>query len=130
MATTTNGNVVFLENSPLYEDEKPYLVLLPPDADVDPSIPRHNLRFATHNVAVYDVRNRCEEYCIENCGFQFIQHRTSVSSLIQPCGPSLADVTDYKKETEVLLKEFFGAVHVVCYDFRVNKVREMLEPVN
>ncbi|KAI0818408.1 hypothetical protein GGR55DRAFT_624941 [Xylaria sp. FL0064] len=48
---------------------------------------------------------------------------------LQSDGPSLADVDLYEAETEVLLKEFFQASLVVCYDFliRENIIRDRIE---
>ncbi|KAK5627027.1 hypothetical protein RRF57_002742 [Xylaria bambusicola] len=117
-----SGDIVFLQRAPCYEKEKPYLVLLPDTVDVDPSIPRHNLLFETHRVNLTDVRGHENEYRIDECGFQYLHHETSVRILLglQGGGPTLADVREYKAETEKTLKSFFNAVHVVCYDFRVS----------
>ncbi|KAF2968413.1 hypothetical protein GQX73_g5174 [Xylaria multiplex] len=119
----TLGDMTFLRRDPLYKREKPYLVLLPNTADVDPSIPRHNLQFEKHQVELTDIRGRENEYRIDECGFQYICHRTAVRVLLglQGDGPTLPDVHEYKVETERTLKSFFNAVRVVCYDFRIRE---------
>lgn len=121
--TKTTGKISFLKNDPLYCREKPYLVLLPPsqDAEIDKSIPRSNLLYEYHLVDIGDVRGHTDQYQVEECGFQYVQHRTSVNSLLglHGDGPTRADVDTYKVETENLLKDFFQAEHVVCYDLRV-----------
>lgn len=124
MATiTTTGKISFLKHDPLYSREKPYLVLLPPsqDAEIDRSIPRSNLQYESHLVDIGDVRGHIDQYPIEECGFQYIQHKTGVNSLLglHGDGPTREDVDTYTVETEAVLKDFFQAEHVVCYDFRV-----------
>jgi hypothetical protein len=124
MATaTTTGKISFLKNDPLYGQEKPYLVLLPPsqDAEIDRSIPRSNLLYEYHQVNIGDVRGHTDQYQVEDCGFQYVRHKTAVNSLLDlsGVGPIRADVDTYKIETEAFLKDFFQATHVVCYDFRV-----------
>lgn len=123
VTTTTTGKISFLKRDPLYIQEKPYLVLLPPsqDAEIDRSIPRSNLLYEYNLVEIGDVRGHAEKYQIEECGFQYFQHKTAVNSLpgLHGDGPTREDVDTYKVETEVVLKDFFQAAHVVCYDLRV-----------
>lgn len=123
ITTTTTGKISFLKHDPLYNQEKPYLVLLPPyqDARIDRSIPRGNLIYEYHLVEVGDVRGRSNEYQIEECGFQYLQHETAVNSFpgLHGDGPTREDIGTYKVETEAVLKDFFQAAHVVCYDLRV-----------
>ncbi|KAH8763335.1 hypothetical protein F5883DRAFT_423478 [Diaporthe sp. PMI_573] len=114
MATTkTTGKISFLQHNPLYSREKPYLVLLPPsqDAEIDRSIPRSNLLYQYHLVDIRDVRGHIDQYQITECGFQYIQHKTAVNSLLglQGDGPTRDDVDTYKVETEAVLKDFFQA---------------------
>ncbi|KAI0191097.1 hypothetical protein F4808DRAFT_444098 [Astrocystis sublimbata] len=122
---TTAGIISFLRNSSLYETEKPYLVLLPlsQDANVDKSIPRSNLLYEDQNVDIEDVRGLEEHYRLEECGFQYMRHNTSITSLLglKGDGPTISDVEAYKSEVEVFLKEFLQATHVVCYDFRIRE---------
>jgi len=110
----------FLANLPLYEEEKPYLVLLPPDAALDPSVPLSNLAYETHDVCVQDIRPELDSHRIEDCGFQVLDHESTVVFPENIEAASLADVENYKRETENMLKESLDAKHVVCYDFRVS----------
>lgn len=121
---TTKGRIDFLAKKPLYDVEKPFLVLLPPDVDIDPSIPRQNLEYESHVVDVVNVRGK-DDYKIDECAFQYVRHSTSVQTLfglrdIGGRGPTIPEVNVYKKETEDMLKSFLSAEHVVCYDFRVH----------
>lgn len=122
--TTTTGKISFLKHDPMYSQEKPYLVLLPPsqDAEIDRSIPRSNLLYEYHLVDIGDVRGHTNDYRIEECGFQYFRHKTAVDSLpgLHGDGPTREDVATYKVETEEVLKDFFQATHVVCYDLRVS----------
>lgn len=121
---TTTGKISFLKQDPLYSQEKPYLVLLPPsqDVEIDRSIPRSNLLYEYHLVEIGDVRGHAEKYQIEECGFQYFQHTTAVNSLpgLHGDGPTREDIDTYKDETEAVLKDLFQAEHVVCYDLRVS----------
>lgn len=123
MVTMTTGKISFLKQDPLYSQEKPYLVLLPPsqDAEIDRSIPRSNLLYEYRLVDIGDVRGHTDDYRMEECGFQYLQHKTDVDSLpgLRGDGPTREDIDTYKAETEAVLKDFFQAAHVVCYDLRV-----------
>ncbi|MCJ1359551.1 MAG: hypothetical protein MMC33_009553 [Icmadophila ericetorum] len=129
---SVSGELIFLANIPLYEYEKPYLVLLPPskDATIDPSIPRENLQWENHIIDITDIRGQ-DEFSIDRCGFQVLQHASKITTLPQIHGVSVEDVEAYKTETAALLKEKLGAVHVVCYDFRLRMNVEMVrETIN
>jgi len=110
--------VSFLEKSPRYETEKPYLVLLPEGAAVDPSIPLHNLKFEEKEVSVLDIRDCQSAYHLDECGFEYLLHTTSVTAILGD-EPNVDHVAAYKAETEALLRQRFGAVKVVCYELRV-----------
>lgn len=57
MGVSHNAELVFLRKEPRYQHEKPYLVLLPERAVVDPSTPLHNLEFEEKEVLVLDIRD-------------------------------------------------------------------------
>lgn len=112
--------IEFLADLPIYNIEKPYLCLLPPDQKIDPDQVRlDNLEFEKHsNIHVEDMREH-PELCLEDCGFEYIQHKTAISKFI--CS---ADVDAYKRETERLLKDRFAAVKVLTYELRLRKNQE------
>lgn len=118
------GEMVFLRNLPEYSKEKPYFVLLPPflEAEVDHSIPRSNLEWERHKVALTDIRGRNDEYLLDRCGFQVLHHTTQISSLVKAEPLTKKDVDAYKAETASLLKDVLDTVHVFCYDFRVTSI--------
>jgi hypothetical protein len=117
--SVTHSELSFLADLPLYEKEKPFLVLLPPDAPLDPSVPRSNLLYETHKVSVHDIRNETKTV-LEESGFQVLSHKSSVTFADDIYANEFSTVQAYKNETEELLKTKLGAVHVICYDFRVS----------
>jgi hypothetical protein len=111
------ADIEFLADLPLYQLEKPYLALLPPSADRDPDKERlNNLEFEVQRgIAITDVRNR-KDFTIEECGFEALHHESQYLAFCD-----VVDVNAYKMETEILLRDNFGAVHVLCYDLRLRK---------
>src|ERR1700690_2042808 len=99
------AEVEFLADLPVYQTEKPYLCLLSPDQNIDPDQVRlDNLEFEKHsNIHVEDMREH-PELDIDECGFEYTQHQSPISNFTDP-----ADVDAYKRETEGLLKDRFGA---------------------
>jgi hypothetical protein len=107
----------FLADLLLYQHEKPYLALLPPSVDRDPEKERFdNLEFEVHQgIPVTDIR-RQEGFTIEECGFEVLHHESQHLTF-----NGVGDVDAYKRETEMLLGERFGAVHVLCYHVRLRR---------
>ncbi|KAI7786144.1 hypothetical protein LA080_004528 [Diaporthe eres] len=85
-----------------------------PDHPLGQERRRFNLLYEYNLVEIGDVRGHAEKYQIEECGFQYFQHKTAVNSLpgLHGDGPTQEDVDTYKVETEVVLKDFFQAAHV------------------
>lgn len=116
----TLAEIEFLADLPLYNIEKPYLCLLPPDQKIDPDQVRlDNLEFEKHsNIHIEDIREHPELH-LEDCGFEHVQHKTAISSFNHP-----SDVDAYKRETEGLLKDRFAAVKVLTYELRLRQNQE------
>jgi hypothetical protein len=110
----------FLANLPLYTYEKPFLCLLPPDQGIDPDEVRlDNLEFEDREgILVKDMRN-LPGLTLNTCGFQYIHHRSNFLRFTTP-----DDVKAYKVDTENMLRELCGAVHVLCYDLRLRRNQE------
>ncbi|KAK0747137.1 hypothetical protein B0T18DRAFT_324784 [Schizothecium vesticola] len=125
MGVRYTAEVSFLEKSPRYETEKPYLVLLPEGAAVDPSIPLHNLKFEEKEVSVLDIRDCQSAYHLDECGFEYLPHTTDVTAILGD-EPTVDHVNAYKAETEALLRQRFGAVKVVCYELRLRERKEFV----
>lgn len=107
----------YLQDLELYETEKPYWCFLPPKKGFDPDKQRvDNLEFEGHNVAISDIRGLAGDVSLENYGFQVLSHDTEISAFT-----SADAVEAYKRETEQLLIEALGAIHVKCYDLRLRK---------
>lgn len=118
MGIGSKAEVTFLRKDPLYEREKPYLVLLPLGSVVDPSTPLHNLVFDEKEISVLDIRDCKDSYRLEECGFEYRAHVTNVKGILGQ-EPTLADVAMYKAETEAFLEAMFDATKVSCYELRV-----------
>lgn len=114
------ADIEFLADLPIYQTEKPYLCLLPPDQNIDPDHVRlDNLEFEKHSdVGVEDMREH-PELRLDDCGFEYIQHKSTISEFTDP-----ADVDAYKRETEGLLRDRFAAVKVLTYELRLRKNQE------
>jgi hypothetical protein len=125
MGVRYTAEVSFLEKSPRYETEKPYLVLLPEGAAVDPSIPLHNLKFEEKEVSVLDIRDCQSAYHLDECGFEYLSHTTGVTAILGD-QPTVDHVNAYKAETEALLRQRFGAVKVVCYELRLRERKDFV----
>ncbi|KAI9817881.1 MAG: hypothetical protein M1827_001000 [Pycnora praestabilis] len=99
----------FLADIPLYDYEKPYLALLPPQEGFDPDSERtDNLEWETHSdITITDIRGNFNLYTIEECGFQVVHHASRDLDL-----QSTDSLNAYKKETEVLLNKELEAIHL------------------
>ena len=119
------AEIEFLADLPLYHTEKPYLCLLSPERNIDPDEVRlDNLEFEKHNnILVEDMREH-PELQIDNCGFEYFQHPSSITEFRDPC-----DVDAYKKETEQILQKRFGASKVLTYELRLRRNQDFRRKV-
>ncbi|KAI9881843.1 MAG: hypothetical protein M1823_006445, partial [Watsoniomyces obsoletus] len=111
------ASLEFLARLPLYETEKPYLMLPQKGSGLDPDDTRlDNLEFERHDhVIIKDMRG--EDYVsIDSCGFEVYRHSSCFSSF-----NSVEDINAYKSETESVLRKRFMAAHVVTYDSRLRR---------
>ncbi len=111
------ADIEFLADLPLYQTEKPYLCLLPPEQGIDPDEVRlDNLEFEKQtNIKVEDIREHPELH-IDACGFEYLQHQSKIAEFTET-----AHVDAYKRETEELLKDRFCATKVLTYEVRLRK---------
>jgi hypothetical protein len=106
-----------LANLPLYKDEKPYLALLPPSHPIhkfSPGKRLDNLEWESYDTTIHDIRSDIQNYKIDECGFQVLDHESKVKNL-----ETVGNVDAYRRETESLLKEVLGAEFAFCYDLAV-----------
>ncbi|KAL8797875.1 MAG: hypothetical protein Q9195_000227 [Heterodermia aff. obscurata] len=106
----------FLADIPLYQDEKPYVVLLSVHEKRDPDQRLNNLEWEVHEVRVTDIRGLWDTIDIDRCGFQAIRHKTASLGF-----DSMPDLHAYQKETEMLLKERYPSSHIVCYELKLRE---------
>ncbi|PVH73595.1 hypothetical protein DL98DRAFT_431000 [Cadophora sp. DSE1049] len=112
------ASLEYLQKLGLYDHEKPYWLYLAPRQDFDPNTePINNLEFESHEgILIQDLRELHAKADINECGFQVISHQSKVLQF-----SCIADIQDYRSETEQLLREALGAVHVKCYDTVLRK---------
>jgi len=112
------ASLEYLQRLPLYKTEKPYWCFLPPHEGFDPDAQRvDNLEFEHYSdITIQDIRELETPAQIGECGFQVLSHQSEFSYFGKP-----DDVEQYRIETENLLKQEMGAVHVKCYDSRLRK---------
>ena len=105
----------FLARLPLYESEKPYLLLPLKASGLDPDETRlDNLEFESHgNILVKDMRHMAD-LSIESNGFEYHSHETNVR-----CFDAPKDIDSYQSETQDLLRQRFSASYVHTYDVRL-----------
>jgi hypothetical protein len=110
------ASLEFLADIPLYDEEKPFLALMPPRDGFDPDATRtDNLEWETHHdILITDIRDRGQEFTVERCGFLVTNHTSQYLAL-----DNVDSLRAYRKETEALLRKTLGATHVVCYEHRV-----------
>lgn len=105
----------FITWQPLYETEKPFQIFMniPPDVADQRTT---NLVFEDHQVHIRDVRNTTQPASIDERGFIYRRHETSVTDFTS------RDVVEktYLPEVEQLLKdELEGVDKVFFFDWRV-----------
>jgi hypothetical protein len=108
----------YLQKLPLYKSEKPYWCFLTPKEGFNPDLQRvDNLEFEDHpNITIYNIRDLPSKPKIGDCGFEVLSHKSKFSKFERG-----GDVTQYRLETEQLLRKTLGAVLVKCYDSRLRK---------
>lgn len=110
------ASLEYLQDLPLYEHEKPYWCFLSPTEGFDPDIQRvDNLEFETRpNISIHNIRDLEQKPKIGECGFEVLSHKSAFSGF-----PTTQDITQYRVETESLLKKVLTAEYVLCYDSRL-----------
>ncbi|KAN0114721.1 hypothetical protein V8E51_004265 [Hyaloscypha variabilis] len=112
------ASLEYLQNLPLYQDEKPYWCFLPPHEGFDPDTQRvDNLEFEdSPEITIEDIRELDHDANIEICGFEVLSNTSKFSHF-----DNREDVMQYRLESELVLKKRLGAVYVKCYDSRLRQ---------
>ncbi|KAH6690775.1 hypothetical protein BKA61DRAFT_715511 [Leptodontidium sp. MPI-SDFR-AT-0119] len=113
-----NATLEYLQNLPLYGEEKPYWCFFAPREGLNLNVQRlDNLEFeARENIPINDLRHTSKKADINECGFQVVSHLSKFSSF-----NNTEKIEDYRVETEQLLKNTLGALYVKCYDSVLRK---------
>lgn len=105
-----------LANIPLYDEEKPYCVLVSVENRQE-GVPTDNLFFEHHDTIIRDIRGHEDEFTVEKTGFTVVLHKTTVNNF-----RTLDGLQEYQRETSDFLKTYFKAEEVVCWDVKVRHV--------
>lgn len=71
------ASIDHLADIPLYEEEKPYVVLVSPENRG--SHITNNLVFETHSgIQIADVRGKDDEFTLEKVGFEVMAHKSNI----------------------------------------------------
>ncbi|OCL09233.1 hypothetical protein AOQ84DRAFT_404936 [Glonium stellatum] len=112
----------FLSDLPLYDLEKPYELCGFPEV---PQSDRSNCQFTDHNnIKLEDVRGQENKYSINDYGFAFVNHTSSLdlkAQYFEHQNRNDAVVNTYLKECIELVKREIGADRVVCIDWRLRR---------
>ena len=107
----------YLQDSPIYEQEKPYWCFLAPSPDFNPDEQRlDNLEFENFPVKIANLRETKHKVNLEKTGFEVLQH-TSIFAQFD----TEASIEGYRRETEQCIKRALGAEFVKCYDSCLRK---------
>jgi hypothetical protein len=112
------SSLEYLQKLELYEREKPYWCFQQPHEGFDPDKQRlDNLEFEQRpGISIQDIRESETDPRIDVCGFQVLSHQSRFAHFEKP-----SDFTEYKAETEWLLRRDMNAVYVNTYDWRLRK---------
>lgn len=111
------AEIEFLDRLPIYDTQKPFVVMVSTDNDHFTNSDQRlsNLKFSKQPVQVQDVRARSDwDICTQGfvpLAMPYSKPFPLEDSWVQP----------YRKHTEALLREYFGASEVLCYDFKAGK---------
>jgi hypothetical protein len=101
------ASLEFLADSPIYESEKPFMVLSSAELSQDPVT---NIQLEDRDVEITDMRGG--HFGLDEHGFQILQHKSEHLHITD-----LAGVQAYKSECEELLATVFPhAEKIYTYD--------------
>ncbi|KAF4458061.1 hypothetical protein F53441_136 [Fusarium austroafricanum] len=108
----------FIANLPVYEHEKPFFLHPSATAEEVDKIKTSNVQWDARSVTLHSMRKN-PDISLEKSGFCYIQHESK--HLPAPNMGSDA-VMKYRQESEDLMRSFFNAEFVHCYDYKVRVV--------
>ena len=113
-------DLIFLSDLPLYDYEKPYILLGFPDI---PEEKRTKSHFTAHKqIYVESIRGREEEFSIAKHGFTYLKHASECSlrpELFERETKDDSVVMAYLKECIELVRKQLGGAQAMCIDWRV-----------
>ncbi|KAF8852499.1 hypothetical protein BDZ45DRAFT_678294 [Acephala macrosclerotiorum] len=110
----THASLNFLQDSSIYQDEKPYYCSVP----LDPSQEhlRTNIVTESHQVSLIDLRQFKQSLDLETNGFQFLDCPRELQLELNE-----SNVSFYLEGVAALVKSHLRAQYCFCYDHRFRK---------
>ena len=112
------ARVSFIEDTPIFALEKPYMSLLPDDGTFPPT----NCSFSSRrSTPIVDKRRTLSQLSLEENGFVIVPHPLRFRALATAIGePHPPDhLLEYLHEVTDLVKAHLGAEKAICIDWRV-----------
>ncbi|KAI1276950.1 hypothetical protein F5Y07DRAFT_388773 [Xylaria sp. FL0933] len=113
----TYASLRFLKPNPRFRFEKPFNVMFP--GPLPNNAPKTNQEWETHEVPIYDVRERRSEFTMEKNGFAWIDAPSKAMQNAELDSETFMKL--YVDETVELLETTFQPDRIVCYDYRLRK---------
>lgn len=112
-----NASIVYIEDDPRFQTEKPYICLLP-----NPGFEPTNCQFScSAQTTITDLRSLPSTVDFAEYGFAVVPHETCLrSDIAQLDGSETSeDLAQYLEETRKFAQEYFKADQTICFDWRV-----------
>ena len=115
---TVDASVIYIEDDPRFQTEKPYICLLP-----NPGFEPTNCRFScSAQTTITDLRSLPSKVDFSEYGFTVIPHKTCLRSDIAKLDgvETSEDLAQYLEETRKFAQDYFKANDAICFDWRVS----------
>lgn len=115
---TIDASIVYIEDDPRFQTEKPYICLLP-----NPGFEPTNCQFGcSAQTTITDLRSLPSTIDFAEYGFTVVPHETCLRSGIAKLDGSETseELVQYLEETRKYAQEYFKADQAICFDWRVS----------
>ncbi|KAI1317383.1 hypothetical protein F5Y16DRAFT_406648 [Xylariaceae sp. FL0255] len=116
----TTARIAFIQDSPAFLTERPYLYVLPAPSDV----PLTNCTFSSKTpTALIDCRETSYENDFEKRGFAFLHSPLAQADLASSQGRDVPsdDLLDYLRSIQELTRDYTGAEQTIVFDWRFRR---------
>lgn len=114
------ATLAFLRDLPLYQEEQPFEIYGYPDL---PRSASSNCQFESRSqIPARDARGSTQDFELNECGFVFLTRPSQCplkADQFENMNEGCQNVLQYLDETRTIVKEYFLASRVICFDWRV-----------